>query len=167
MYALPSSIHNHYMNMCYQFLAPSCAIRIMYVLSIYWIASLNSFICFIVLLSQIVTQPANTSSAAPFSGVFTCSVSGYGYQMFTWRKQPGTLPHKHKTTETTSHGIITSTLIIPNVTEEDVGKYSCQVWANNFGVKSNKAVLHYAGSYIYMYAYNYVMLCIDLYIHSL
>ena len=104
---------------------------------------------FVVLLSQIIAQPINTSAAVPFSGVFTCSVSGYGYQMITWHKQSGTLPYKHITSEMTSHGIVTSTLIIPNVTEEDVGKYHCQVWANNFGVKSEKAVLHYAGSYIY------------------
>ena len=103
------------------------------------------------MLSQIVTQPTNTSAAAPFSGVFTCSVSGYGYQMITWRKQPSILPHKHRTTEMISHGIVTSTLIIPNVTEEDVGKYHCQVWANNYGIKSDKAVLHYAGSYVMLH----------------
>ena len=108
---------------------------------------------FIVFPSQIITQPTNTSAAAPFSGVFTCSVGGYGYQMITWHKQPGTLPHKHIINEMTSHGIVTSTLIIPNVTEEDVGNYHCQVWANNIGVRSGKAVLHYAGSYICMYTY--------------
>ena len=101
---------------------------------------------FVVLLSQIITQPTNTSAAAPFSGVFTCSVSGYGYQMITWHKQNSALPHKHKINEMISHEIVTSTLIIPNVTEEDVGKYQCQVWANNFGVKSEIAVLHYAGT---------------------
>ena len=114
-----------------------------------YIAQIPSF-AFVVFPSKFVTQPTNTSAAAPFSGVFTCSVSGYGYQMITWHKQPGTLPHKHKTNEMTSHGIATSILIIPNVTEEDVGNYHCQVWANNFGVKSGKAVLHYAGSHIAM-----------------
>jgi len=77
--------------------------------------------------SKIVTQPTDTSAAAPFSGVFTCSVFGYGYQNITWHKTPGILPHKHKTKEITSHEVITSTLIIPNVTEKDVGKYYCQV----------------------------------------
>ena len=116
--------------------------------------------CYIIVLpSQIITQPTNTSAAAPFSGVFTCSVSGYGYQMITWRKQPGTLPHKHIINEITSHGIVTSTLIIPNITEEDVGNYHCQVWANKIGVKSGKAVLHYAGtvcSYICIHVCTYV-----------
>ena len=51
----------------------------------------------------------------------------------------------------TSHGIVTSTLIIPNVTEEDVGKYYCQVWANDYGVKSNPATLHLSGM-IYVYS---------------
>ena len=100
----------------------------------------------IVFPSNFVSQPTNTSAAAPFSGVFTCSVSGYGYQMITWHKQPGTLPHKHRTTETISHGIVTSTLIIPNVTEEDVGKYHCQVWANKIGIRSRKATLHHTGT---------------------
>ena len=73
-------------------------------------------------------------------------MSGYGYQMITWHKQNDTLPHKHKINEMTSHGIVTSTLIIPNVTEEDVGNYHCQVWAKRIGVKSKKAVLHYGGT---------------------
>jgi len=94
--------------------------------------------------SKIVTQPADTSAATPFSGVFTCSVIGYGYQNITWYKRPGTLPRKHKTKEITSHGVVTSTLIIPNVTEKDVGKYYCQVWANDIKVKSNKAELYYS-----------------------
>ena len=97
--------------------------------------------------STIVTQPTDTSAAAPFSGVFTCSVIGYGYQNITWYKQSGTLPHKHKTNEMTSDGVATSTLIIPNVTEGDVGKYYCQVWANNIGVRSTKADLYYSGLY--------------------
>ena len=73
--------------------------------------------------STIITQPTDTSAAAPFGGVFTCTVVGYGYQNMTWYKQSGTLPYKHKASEVTSDGVTTSTLIIPNVTEEDVGKY--------------------------------------------
>ena len=104
--------------------------------------------------SRIITQPTNTSAAAPFSGVFTCSVIGYGYQMITWRKQPGTLPHKHNTRQVTSQGITTSTLIIPNVTEEDVGEYKCQVWANNMQVDSEKVNLHYSGKADYLSVIN-------------
>ena len=101
-----------------------------------------------VTLSEIVTQPIDTSAAAPFSGVFICSVSGFGYQNITWHKQSGMLPYKHKTSEITSHGVSTSTLIIPNVTEEDVGKYYCLVWANNRGVRSKTANLFYSGMFI-------------------
>ena len=113
-------------------------------------------LCLIVILyivspSKIIAGPTNTSAAVPFSGVFTCSVISNGHQIITWHKQPGVLPHKHRTTETTSHGIVTSTLIILNVTEEDVGKYHCQVWANKIGIRSGKAVLHYAGSCICTY----------------
>ena len=46
----------------------------------------------------------------------------------------------------TSQGITTDTLIIPNVTEEDIGKYYCQVWANNIGVKSKSATLYLSGT---------------------
>ena len=46
-----------------------------------------------------------------------------------------------------SQGVATGTLIIPNVTEEDVGKYYCQVWANDIGVKSKPATLYLSGSY--------------------
>ena len=96
--------------------------------------------------SRIITQPTDTSAAAPFSAVFTCSVSGYGYQMITWYKQPGIIPHKHNINqEVTKQGVSTSTLIIPNVTEEDVGEYKCQVWANNMQVNSEKANLFYSG----------------------
>ena len=96
-------------------------------------------------VSTIITQPTDTSAAAPFSGVFACSVTGYGYQNITWYKQHGIIPHKHMTNRMTSRGVTTSILIIPNVTEEDVGKYYCQVWANNIGVKSESSVLQYSG----------------------
>ena len=101
--------------------------------------------------SKIINQPTDTSAADPFSGVFTCSVVGYGYQNITWYKQPGILPNKHKISEVTSAGVTTSTLIIPNVTEEDVGKYHCQVWANNIGVRSKLAKLIYPGMWLRIY----------------
>ena len=55
------------------------------------------------------------------------------------------------TNEMTSGGVTNSTLIIPNVTEEDVGKYYCQVWTNNIGVRSEKADLYYSGMYVCTY----------------
>ena len=51
----------------------------------------------------------------------------------------------------TSGEVTTSTLIIPNVTKQDVGKYYCQVWANNVGVRSEKANLYYSGMYVCTY----------------
>ena len=97
---------------------------------------------------NIVTQPADTSAAAPFSGVFTCSVSGNGYQNITWYRRSGMLPTKHEVIKTISHGVITGILTIPNVTEADVGKYYCQVWANNIGVRSKTANLYYSGKHV-------------------
>ena len=74
-----------------------------------------------------------------------CSVNGHGYQNIIWFRQSDTLPTKHKVFETISHGVITSTLVIPNVTETYVGKYYCQVWTNNRGTRSKIAVLSYSG----------------------
>ena len=106
--------------------------------------------------SKILTHPTDTYAAAPFSGVFTCSVRGYGYQTITWYKEYGTLPHKHKVNRITSNGVVNSTLIIPNVTEQDIGKYYCRVWANNIGVVSKRADLYLSGTYcnIHMYVYH-------------
>ena len=105
-----------------------------------------------------VSTNTDTSAAAPFSGVFACSVIGYGYQNITWYKQSGTLPHKYMTNEMTSGGVTNSTLIIPNVTEEDVGKYYCQVWTNNIGVRSEQADLYYSGMYVCIYMYVFVII---------
>ena len=43
-----------------------------------------------------------------------------------------------------------STLVIPNVTKQDVGKYYCQVWTNNIGTRSKKANLYYSGMYVHI-----------------
>ena len=95
--------------------------------------------------STIVTQPTDTSAAAPFSAVFTCDVEGYGYQNITWHRHSGTLHHKYMTSQMNSHGVVTSTLIISNVTEEDVGQYYCRVSANDIYVESKRAELYYSG----------------------
>ena len=107
------------------------------------------FNLFCVVSPNIITHPAATSAAAPFSGVFMCSINGHGYQNITWFRQSDTLPTKCKVFETISHGVITSTLIIPNVTETDVGKYYCQVWTNNRGTRSKAAVLYYSGKHAF------------------
>ena len=95
--------------------------------------------------STFVTHPVDTSAAAPFSGVFSCSAYGYGRQHITWHKVSGKLPHKHTIRQIPNYTIVTSTLTIPNVTEEDAGKYYCQVWANHLGSRSKKANLFYSG----------------------
>ena len=121
----------------------ACAYLYPYQYNKYWYVHVH-----VVAPSKIVTQPINTSASAPFGGVFTCSIEGYGYQHITWHKQSDMLPHKHKTSEITSGAIVTSTLLIPNVTQEDTGKYYCQVWAfNNVGVRSEKVDLYYSGMY--------------------
>ena len=68
----------------------------------------------------------------------------------------------------TSQGVTTSTLIIPNVTEEDIGKYYCQVWANDIGVKSKPATLYLSGSYntIAMYIHTQNIFVVHI-IHTL
>ena len=95
--------------------------------------------------STIVTHPVDTSAAAPFGGVFSCSAYGYGYQRVTWHRASGKLTYKHVIKEVSSSRIITSTLIIPNVTEQDAGGYYCQAWGNNIGVQSEQANLFYSG----------------------
>ena len=78
--------------------------------------------------------------------MFTCSVYGYGYQNVTWHRESNELPYKHQIKEISSLRIITSTLIVPNVTEEDAGKYYCQARANNIRIQSNQANLYYSGN---------------------
>ena len=101
--------------------------------------------------SSIVTHPVDTTAAAPYSAVFTCSIYGYGYQNITWHREANKLPYKHQIKEISSLRIITTTLIIPNVTEQDVGKYYCQVWANNMRTQSDRATIYYAGNVLLYY----------------
>ena len=84
--------------------------------------------------------------------MFACSIYGYGYQNITWHRESNKLPYKHQIKEKLSPRIITSTLIIPNVTEQDVGGYYCQVWANNIRTQSDRANLYYAGNEMIAYS---------------
>ena len=102
-----------------------------------------------VVSSSIATHPIDTTAAAPYSAVFTCSIYGYGYQNITWHREANKLPYNHQIKEISSPRIITTTLIIPNVTEQDVGKYYCQVWANNMRAQSDRANLYYAGNVLF------------------
>jgi len=94
---------------------------------------------------HIITHPTDTSAAAPFSGVFTCSAGGYGYLMIKWKRRNKKLPKKFNTMQTSSSEVTTSTLVIPNVTNHDVGNYYCLVKAGKKTNKSKQAKLTFAG----------------------
>jgi len=92
-----------------------------------------------------ITHPTDTSAAAPFSGVFTCSAGGYGHLNISWYREhfpSEILPQKCTTSQLSSEEITTSTLIVPNVTDEDNGKYYCVVWANKLATRSKSATLY-------------------------
>ena len=100
---------------------------------------------FAVLAPDIVIHPANTSAAAPFSAVLTCSAKGCGKLNVFWHRYTKPLPQKAYSTIATSINGTTSTLTIPNVATEDVGTYYCIVWARNKATLSRGANLFLAG----------------------
>ena len=109
---------------------------------------------YIDLVPHILTHPIDTSAAAPFSGVFTCSVTGCGHLNITWYRRGSSLPTKSESTEVSSPTVTTSTLVIPNATSDDVGRYYCVVWAKHIASRSNEATLHFAGTCVYMSYYS-------------
>ena len=96
---------------------------------------------------KIVTHPADTSAGAPFSAVFTCSAIGYGNLSIKWKRNDSLgVPIKSFHTQVSSSAnIITSTLIIPNVTDDDSDSYYCVGWIDMQASKSKSALLHYSG----------------------
>ena len=106
---------------------------------------LDNINTYIVAPPKIITQPTDTSAAAPFSAVFTCSVQTYGYLTITWYRNDKLLWNKAFITLLPSVNETTSVLTIPNVTSEDVGTYYFVAWANNWAVKSMTANLFLAG----------------------
>ena len=95
---------------------------------------------------RIVTQPTDTSAAAPFGAHFKFSIQVYGYLTINWYKYDKTpVPEKAYLTLISSVNETTSILTIPTVTSEDVGTYHCVVWANNMAVRSQRATLFLAG----------------------
>ena len=108
------------------------------------------YVCLIILYVaaalSIVTQPTDTSAAAPFSALFEFSIQVYGYLTITWYKSnENHIPKKAYLTLIPSVNETTSILTIPYVTSEDVGTYYCVVWANNMAVRSHSAKLFLAG----------------------
>ena len=99
---------------------------------------------------QIIIHPTDTSAAAPFSAVFTCSARGYGYLNITWFKNNKVyyvITDKSRIHQTSSMNVTSGTLVIHNVTEDDMGMYHCQVWASRTASQSRTANLFFSGMY--------------------
>ena len=98
---------------------------------------------------RVVTHPTDTSAAAPFSALFSCTVEAYGYLTITWyvnKRNP--VPKKAFSRLIPSVDVTTSILTIPNVTSKDVDTYYCEVQANRKTARSLAANLILAGTYI-------------------
>ena len=122
---------------------------------------MHTYLCIhYVAFPQVVTHPTDTSVAAPFSAVFSCSVQAYGYLTVTWYKSNGThVPGKAYSRLISSTNVTTSVLTIPNVTSEDVGTYYCVVRANRKSAQSLSGSLIFAGrvvTFIYMYFFWFI-----------
>ena len=95
---------------------------------------------------KIITHPTDTSGGAPFSALFTCSATGYGKVSIEWKRK-GSLdvPVKSYHTEESLHEFTTSIFIIPNVSDDDSGRYYCISWIGMEAFKSKSALLYYSG----------------------
>jgi len=95
---------------------------------------------------HIITHPTDTSAAAPFSAVFTCSARGFGNMNIIWYRNNLPLPIKaYSELVHQPNSITTSRLTIPNVDKQDVGEYYCVVWASKKASRSRVADLLIAG----------------------
>lgn len=96
---------------------------------------------------KIVAHPTDTSAGAPFGAVFTCSAIGYGNLSIEWKRNDSLdVPIKSFRRQVSSSiKTITSTLIIPNVTANDSGRYHCVGWIGMQASKSKTALLYYSG----------------------
>ena len=106
------------------------------------------FITQIVPGPDMITHPTDTSAAAPFSAVFTCSASAFGHINITWYKNNEaykTIANKSNFTLTSSNNVSTSNLTILNVTMKDNGVYYCEAWANKRATQSRLVNLFFAG----------------------
>ena len=99
-----------------------------------------------VAFARVVTHPTDTSAAAPFSALFSCTVEAYGYLTVTWyRNNRELVPDKAYSMLMPSVVVTTSILTIPNVNSEDSGTYYCVVQANRKTAQSLAANLILAG----------------------
>ena len=93
---------------------------------------------------EIITHPTDINATAPSNAVFTCSASAACSDLsFKWKRLNSVLPKK----SSLSKNDTTSSLIIPNVTRDDVGEYYCVVQANDKKSQSNTARLRFSGVY--------------------
>ena len=100
---------------------------------------------------DIITHPTDTSAAAPFSAVFTCSVSAFGKLSIIWyrnNQKYESVANKSAISITSLNNITTSTLTILQVSNKDIGVYYCEAWANKKASQSQSAQLFYPGMYV-------------------
>lgn len=114
-----------------------------------WHIQINFFSCvsnYTVHGPKVITHPTDTIASAPFSALFTCSVSGFGELSVEWKKVNSLdVPVKSYHTQLSTEEFTTSTFIIPNVTKDDMGEYYCIGWIGLQASRSKSAMLHYAG----------------------
>lgn len=109
---------------------------------------------------SIVKHPTDVYAVAPFSGVFTCSVQGYGHLNVLWYKsialfQVDSRPEKSTVSIRRLPEITITTLVIPNVTDEDAGEYVCVVVFDMKALWSNIVSLRVSGT-LYICSYTTV-----------
>ena len=97
---------------------------------------------------HIITHSTDASAAVPFSGVFTCSAGGYGRLYIIWYRNGKQVPNKSIISQAKKLNSVASTLTVSNVTDDDVGKYYCEAWANGKAVRSMNVTLYKLGTCI-------------------
>ena len=116
---------------------------------------------------QVTIHPTDTTAAAPYSALFSCSVHAYGYLTVTWFKNNrNPVPEKAHSKLIPLKNATTSILTIPNVTIEDVGTYYCVVRANRRTAQSLSGSLILAGS-IVSYIASYFFIYLAYMVHNI
>ena len=88
--------------------------------------------------------------------MFTCSAGGHGLLDIKWYRSNvlyKVLPEKSVVSQISSPEVTTSTLVIPNVTNDDVGSYYCVVWAGRQAAQSEIVKLDIAGTQLLILLY--------------
>ena len=80
--------------------------------------------------------------------MFSCSVEVHDGSVLQvgWKRKNSALPSKSSySIQLLSSEVTSSKLVIPNVTNEDVGSYYCSVWNSRKGSQSRSAILSFSG----------------------